>query len=317
MVANTRAGQFLRHLTAQPKISVNVQGTGKDAKTVANGRFARALKTVIPAILASAATYALTTTPQTEMRVQDAPKCMYDYVLMREADNDEFEPGIMLMLGLAGASSEVNRGIESWSRETNRDPAQAVAAFCDNPEDWKGQLQKWDSAASNQDTKSPVLRMVANRAYTEFGARAKTVYAVANDVVNVRDMYGAQAIKVSGLSNQKFINAASSIANGMSSFFGRDTERSVRDMTSTARQGQQRLRQGENIIKRKDPYDQVRSIGDLMGGIGHDFQRHSQKAQAEERRREREYQNELRKYEQEQQRLRQLEQQAKRGDRYR
>jgi len=352
--AGTRAGKFLHNLVMkQQKISLDVHGTGNDSKSVANGRFARHLKVVIPAILASAATYAFTSAPKVEMKVQNEPpvtlasmeqtfgnvfasvgeteesdfwkedrerqfqqkrtiaKCMYDNVLMKEANNDEFEPGVLLMLSLAGASDKINDEIESWVAQTNADPDEAVAALCENPEDWEGQLKKWKSVQKNQDNNA-WMELVTQRAYADFGGRAKAVYKVAEDVVHVRDMYGAQAIKTSDISNQKWIDAASSIANGMSSFFGRDTQNAIRDATSAARQGGYRLRQGENITNRNDMYDKIRSIGDLMGGIGNDIQNINRRQQAEEQRRVREYENEMRRHEQE---MRRLEQQS--GQRYR
>jgi len=348
-----RASQFLRCLVRQPKVAVNVHGTGKS-------RFARALKVFVPTLLASAAAaYAASVVPKVEMHIQgDAPvilqsvgeqvnaafseqavkpqevgtiaRCLYDNVLMQQADNPEFEPTVQLMVHLMDASVEINRDIEHWASENRRDPAQAVAALCENPENWQGQLQVWDKAARDGEHATVFRKLAMERAYAEFGAKVSTVYWAAEDMASV------QAFKVSG-NNQRFIDAVGSLAGGAASLFGgrqsertvknvasslksgerhmsngrwvdmgnalgqgaakllgdRDAERSIRNTASNLKKAEQRIKQGQRIQNSKDTYDTVRGIGNLMSGIGSDASSYTRQREAEQARRDREREREI------------------------
>jgi len=327
MNVQTRAQQFLHRLVRQPKVTVDLSRTGNDSKIDASGRFARCVKFVLPAILASAATYALVAPPDIEMRVShSAPIPVQDmkqvfmasfpdlsridtiaeciYARMSEQGfvqaHLKHESQLSLMLGLASASSQKNAEIDAWVQETGGNPDLAVAALCENPQDWRGQLRKWEDFSHQQEILSPEswLDVAVNRAWADFGMRVQTAHLVAQEAANVRDLYGARAIKVAGTDVYRWMDAASSIANGAASFFGKDVEHGVRDATSSVRQGQQRYRQAENIGNRREGYDKARSVGDLLRGLGTDVQRHQQKLQLEQQRAERERQRRAREIEQ-------------------
>ncbi|MDF8364693.1 hypothetical protein [Achromobacter anxifer] len=320
MNIHDRAGRFLTRLAQAPAVRATLHNVEQP-----RGRtFANAVKAVLPALLLTASAHAHLPAPRAEIQVgddaamvlpslQESAAHAIDWVkspaaALSGANFQQLRPTIEhvvghvqerenkdAVLGMLIASVVASAEIQAWANETGRPFKDGVAAYLENPADWRAQIATWDRMAAKYDhliDQGPGIRQVmvdqalahaAQHIETQVSAirEAGAVHAPLSEPApapRAGFAYGAEAVKVGGMD---WANAAISIAKGGAALYGdREVEQAVRKGTDTARKGTGYARRGESISNRRNVIDQVRGIGDLMGSVGRDINKPAPRARS-------------------------------------
>lgn len=320
MNIHDRAGRFLTRLAQAPAVRATLHNVEQP-----RGRtFANAVKAVLPALLLTASAHAQLAAPRAEIQfgddtamvlpsLQEAAAHAIDWVnspaaAPSHASIQQLRPTIEhvagqvqerqntdAVLGMLVASVVATAEIQAWANETGRPFKDGVAAYLENPTDWRAQVAAWDRMAAKYDhliDQGPGVRQVmVDQALANAAQRIETQVSAIREAGAVQIpqsepapasrpsfAYGAEAVKVGGMD---WANAAISIAKGGAALYGdKDIEQAVRKGTDTARKGTGYARRGESISNRRNVIDQVRGIGDLMGSVGRDINKPAPRARS-------------------------------------
>lgn len=322
MNIHQRAGHFLTRLAKAPAVRATLHNVDQP-----RGRaFANTMKAVLPALLLTASVHAQSPVPRAEIQLGDdavmvlpslqetatnaVARAEAKSAAMESADFEQLRPTIEhvvdsvqerensnAVLGMLIASVVASAEIQAWANESGRPFKDGVAAYLENPADWRAQVAAWDRMAAKYDTlidQGPGVREVmVNQALANAARRIESQVSAIREAAAVPApmsspspapaprtgfAYGAEAVKVGGMD---WANAAISIARGGAPLYGdREVEQTVRKGTDMARKGTGYARRGESISNRRNVIDQVRGIGDLMGAVGRDVNKPAPRARS-------------------------------------
>jgi len=267
-------------------------------------RFINAIAVIVPVLAATAAAYAGIGEPPVMLTVNETQQVRtqtLSQMASKAADPSRQTPATRSLAGkvaecmisamdapvsatlvasVANLTASVSQKIMDWANKTGRNPAEAVALACDPAEDILDLIDSHDATVARLNQMSAGAGDAYHQsrlalAYRDMGARTQAVQNAVYEIAEVPGYGDVPTIKVGG-ELSSWLNAATSIAQGAASLTGnKDVERSVREATGSVRRGGGYVNRADSIGRRGDVTDKVRGVGELMGSVGREVNRHT------------------------------------------
>lgn len=310
-----RAGRFLHAMGQEQVITVHAHSAPR-AKGRVGRQFLNALKLGLPFLAMTAAVHAhAASTPSVSLSVDNSPaieinaaqitqqaqeaalnkaeeidrvtRCFTDKIA-----NTDLSPAERKFAGVAiyAQAPSLVKEIHDWSEKNNMPNEVGIAAYCENPFNWKGQLQNWinaankvessiaQSAANNDpsvsDTATTLLNVYASNALERHAVqRASQYQAIEQAGIYQYELHEQGVLQAQKISGFDWVNAGIAVAQGAAAIAGgRDAEREASRAGNSVRRGARVAKQADRAMDRKgaDRWTNIGRAAQEAGRLIHD-----------------------------------------------